>query len=63
MGLELAWITLIYLSFQLVSIPFAMGATGDRFIGILDEMASLVPLGVTRIVIFGKLEYLDTPER
>jgi hypothetical protein len=63
MGLDLAWVTFIYLSFQLVSIPFAIGASRDRFIGVLDGMASLVPLGVTLVVIFGKPEYLDTPER
>jgi hypothetical protein len=63
MGLDLAWITFIYLSFQLVSIPFAIGASRDRFIGVLDGMASLVPLGVTLVVIFGKPEYLGTPER
>jgi len=63
MGLDLAWITFTYLSFQLVSIPFAIGASKDRFIGVLDWMASLVGLGVTLVVIFGKPEYFDTPER
>jgi hypothetical protein len=63
LGLDLAWITFIYLSFQLVSIPFAMGATRDRFMGVIDGMASLVPLGVSLVVIFGKPEYLDTPEK
>jgi len=63
LGLDLAWITFIYLSFQLVSIPFAIGAARDRFIGVIDGMASLVPLGITLVVIFGKPEYLDTPER
>jgi hypothetical protein len=53
MGLELAWIIFIYLSFQLVSIPFAMEASRARFIGVLDGMASLVPLGMTLVVIFG----------
>jgi hypothetical protein len=63
LGLDLAWITFIYLSFQLVSIPFAMGASRDRFMGVIDGMASLVPLGVSLVVIFGKPEYLDTPEK
>jgi hypothetical protein len=63
LGLDLAWITFIYLSFQLVSIPFAMGASRDRFLGVVDGMASLVPLGVALVVIFGKPEYLDTPEK
>jgi hypothetical protein len=63
LGLDLAWITFVYLSFQLVSIPFAMGVSRDRFIGVIDGMASLVPLGVSLVVIFGKPEYLDTPEK
>jgi hypothetical protein len=63
LGLNLAWLTFAYLSFQLVSIPFALRASRDRFIGVVDGMASLVPLGVTLVVIFGKPERLDTPER
>jgi hypothetical protein len=35
----------------------------DRFIGVVDGMASLVPLGIALIVIFGKPELLGTPER
>lgn len=63
LGFNLAWLSLVYLSFQLVSIPFAFSASRDRFIGVLDGMASLVPLGVTVVVVFGKPELLDTPER
>jgi hypothetical protein len=63
LGLNLAWVTFVYLSFQLVSIPFAVGASRDRFIGVIDGMASLLPLGVTLVVIFGKPEHLVTPER
>src|SRR5579871_4785519 len=63
LGIELAWITFIYLSFQLVSIPFAIGASRDRFIGVLDGMASLVPLAVTVVVMFGKPDYLNTSEK
>jgi hypothetical protein len=63
LGLNLAWLTFAYLSFQLVSIPFALRASRDRFIGVVDGMASLVPLGVTLVVIFGKPERLYTPER
>ena len=62
-GLYLAWITFIYLSFQLISIPFAIGASRDRFIGVIDGLASLLPLGVVAVVIFGRPELLDTPER
>jgi hypothetical protein len=63
LGLDLAWITFVYLSFQLVSIPFTMGATQTRFIGVIDGLASVVPLAVTLVVIFGKPEYLDTQEK
>jgi hypothetical protein len=62
LGFNLAWLTLVYLSFQLLSIPLAMG-TRQRFIGVVDGMASLVPLGIALVVIFGKPELLGTPER
>ena len=63
LGLDLAWIVFIYLSFQLISIPFALGTARDRFIGVIDGMASLVPLGLTVVVMFGRPELLDTSER
>jgi hypothetical protein len=58
----LAWVTLLYLSFQLLTISLAVGSR-DRFIGVLDGMASVVPLGVSLVVIFGKPEFLGTPQR
>jgi hypothetical protein len=63
LGFNLAWVALVYISFQLLSIPFALRAGRERFIGVVDGMASLVPLGVTTIVIFGKPELLGTPQR
>jgi hypothetical protein len=63
LGLNLAWVTFVYLSFQLVSIPFAVAASRDRFVGVIDGMASLVPLAVTLVVIFGKPQHLVTSER
>jgi hypothetical protein len=63
LGFNLAWLALIYLSFQLLSIPFALRTSRDRFIGVVDGMASLVPLGISGIVIFGKPELLGTPQR
>lgn len=63
LGFNLAWVALFYISFQLLSIPFALRAARERFIGVVDAMASLVPLGVTAIVIFGKPELLGTPDR
>jgi hypothetical protein len=43
LGFTLAWIALVYLSFQLLTIPLAVGGR-DRFIGVVDGMASVVPL-------------------
>src|SRR5215467_15404875 len=63
LGFNLAWLGVAYISFQLLSIPFALRATRERFIGVVDGMASLVPLGITVIVIFGKPELLGTPDR
>ena len=63
LGFNLAWLALIYISFQLLSIPFALRASRERFTGVLDGMASLVPLGITLIVIFGKPELLGTSQR
>jgi len=63
LGFNLAWLTLVYISFQLLSIPFALRASGKKFIGVVDGMVSLVPLAITLIVIFGKPELLDTPQR
>jgi hypothetical protein len=62
LGFDLAWLTLVYLSFQLLTIPLAVGAR-DRFVGVLDGMASVVPLGVSLVAIFGKPELLATPQR
>jgi len=63
LGFDLAWLAFIYLSFQLVSIPFAMRAGSDKFIGVIDAMASLLPLAITVVVMFGKPEYLGTTQR
>ena len=63
MGFNLAWLALIYISFQLLSIPFALRASKERFIGVVDGLASIVPLGITLVVIVGKPELLGTPQR
>ena len=36
LGFDLAWLAFIYLAFQLVSIPFALRAGSDKFIGVVD---------------------------
>ena len=63
LGFNLAWLALVYISFQLLSIPFALRASKEKFIGVLDGLASMVPLGVSLIVIVGRPELLDTPHR
>jgi hypothetical protein len=59
LGFNLAWLVAVYLTYQLISIPFALPAAKGRFIGVVDGMASLVPLAV----VFGKPYLLGTPER
>jgi len=63
LGFNIAWLTWAYLSFQLISIPFALPTARTRFIGVLDGMASLVPLAVVLVVVFGKTNLLGTPQR
>lgn len=63
LGFNMAWLTLIYLSYQLISIPFALPTAGHRFIGVVDGMASLVPLVVVLVVLFGKPQLLNTEGR
>jgi hypothetical protein len=63
LGFNIAWLTWVYLSFQLISIPFALPTARTRFIGVIDGMASLVPLGIVLVVIFGKANLLGTPQR
>src|ERR1700730_18416858 len=54
LGFNMAWLAAIYLTFQLTSIPFALPSATGRFIGVVDGMASLVPLAVVLIAVFGK---------
>ncbi len=63
LGFNLAWLAAIYLTFQLLSIPFALPTAGTRFIGVVDGMASLVPLAVVLVAVFGKPEHIGTPPR
>jgi hypothetical protein len=63
LGLNLAWLVAGYLTYQLISIPFTLPAARGRFIGVVDGMASLVPLAVVLVVVFGKSYLLGTPER
>ena len=63
LGFNLAWLVGGYLTYQLISIPFALPAARGRFIGVVDGMVSLVPLAVVLVVVFGKSDLLRTPER
>jgi hypothetical protein len=62
-GFNLAWIAAIYLTFQLLSIPFSLPSSINRFIGVVDGMASLVPLAVVLIVAFGETHLLNSPQK
>jgi hypothetical protein len=63
LGLNLAWLVSIYLTFQLLSIPFSLPTAANRFIGVVDGMASLIPLAVVLVVVFGKPQLLGTGQR
>jgi hypothetical protein len=63
LGFNLAWLIAVYLTYQLISIPFALPAAKGRFIGVVDGLASLVPLAVVLVVMFGKPYLLGTSER
>jgi len=63
LGFNLAWLAAIYLTFQLISIPFALPASRGRFLGVFDGMASLLPLAIALIVVFGKSQLLGSWER
>ena len=63
LGFNMAWLAAIYLTFQLISIPFSLPTAGTRFVGVVDGLASLVPLAVVLIVAFGKPQLVATPQR
>jgi hypothetical protein len=63
LGFNMAWIAAIYLTFQLISIPFTIPSGPNRFVGVVDGMASLVPLAIILVVMFGKTELLNTPAK
>ena len=63
LGFNMAWLTLVYLTYQLISIPFALPTAGSIFIGVVDGMASLVPLVIVFVVMFGRPQLLNTQGR
>ena len=63
LGFNVAWLCAIYLTFQLLSIPFSLPSGINRFMGVVDGMASLVPLAVVLIVVFGKPQLIGSWQR
>src|SRR5262249_60151289 len=63
LGFNMAWLAAVYLAFQLISIPFALPSATGRFIGVVDGMASLVPLAVVLIAVFGKPDLIGPQPR
>ena len=63
LGFNIAWLAVVYISFQLLSIPFALRSAKDRFIGVVDGLSSIVPLRIAIVVIAGKPELLQTAQR
>ena len=62
LGFNMAWLVLVYLSYQLISIPFGM-TYREQIVGVLDGLASVVPLMVAAVAIIGHPELLKSPAR
>jgi hypothetical protein len=62
LGFNMAWLTLVYLGFQLISIPFAV-TYREQIFGVLDGLASVVPLLVAVVAMVGHPDLLQTPAR
>jgi hypothetical protein len=62
LGFNMAWLVYFYLAFQLISIPFSMSYR-EQFIGVLDGLASVVPLIVAAVAVIGHPELLQTEGR
>ena len=63
LGFNIAWLAAIYLTFQLLSIPFSLPSSINQFVGVVDGMASLVPLMVVLIAVFGKPHLIGSEQR
>jgi hypothetical protein len=62
LGFNIAWLVFFYLTFQLISIPFAM-TPSEHLVGVFDGLASVVPLVVAAIAIVGHPELMRTEGR
>src|SRR6516162_9954752 len=60
LGFNMACLVAIYLTFQLTSIPSALPSASGRVIFLVAGMASLVPLAVVLIAVFGKPHLIDS---
>jgi hypothetical protein len=63
LGFNMAWLASIYLTFQLLAVPFSIPTSANRFIGVVDGMASLIPLAVVLVAVFGGAPLMNTPQR
>src|SRR5258707_15425343 len=63
LGFKMAWVAAVFLTFQLILVPFALPSATGRFVGVVDGMASLLPLGGGLIAVFGKPHLLGSPPR
>jgi hypothetical protein len=55
LGFNMAWLAAIYLTFQLISIPFALPSATSRFIGVVDGMFRKAALDRHRAALGGSL--------
>jgi hypothetical protein len=62
LGFNMAWLVFFYLTYQLISIPFAL-TPNEHFIGVLDGLASVVPLIVAAVALIGHPDLLRTEGR
>jgi hypothetical protein len=62
LGFNMAWLVFFYLGFQLISIPFSMSYR-QQFVGVLDGLASVVPLLIAAVAMIGHPELLKTAGR
>jgi hypothetical protein len=63
LGFNMAWLIFFYLAYQLISIHFAVTHQEHQTVGVLDGLASVIPLLVAAIAIFDHAEVLKTFDR
>src|SRR5437016_14590043 len=62
LGFNLTWLAAIYLTYQLISIRFALPGPQNRFIGVVDGLTSLVPQPLVTVVMIGRPQVPQSPE-